>query len=155
MEVDGSTIPGEERRDQWAEILLSNRRVVGPARHGGTVYLVLEHVEWAGIEARHNPLLLLLAAGAALLALPDWGVVRIIAVLSAIVLVLSYFLTRSTTVRIGAGQGRIEHRLPSADRQAALDFCESIVTAAHEARQGAATRAVETRAARRLGDAAQ
>lgn len=127
-------IPNETIRDQWAAIMLTNRRVIGPGRDGGTIFLVLERVDWAGIRGTHHPWLILIAIASFMMAPVTWDVVGPGLLVIGLIVLLAYWVSRSTAISIGAGSGMIQHRLPRGGYDAAIAFCRKIVAEAHGAR---------------------
>ncbi len=135
---------GEQEIQSWKTLTVTTHRVILWASVGGeqsSTSLMLMKIEWTRIARTHQPLLLLLAllflVGGLLFS--QFAMNALIVLFgAAIITMLAYLGSRKIALQIGAGDGRIEVVLGSAQalRDSARDFLDIVDSAAAAAQRG-------------------
>ncbi len=135
---------GEQEIQSWKTLTVTTHRVIFWASVGGeqsSTSLMLMKIEWTRIARTHQPLLLLLAllflVGGLLFS--QFSMNALIVLFGAsIITMLAYLGSRKIALQIGAGDGRIEVVLGSAQalRDAARDFLDIVDSVAAAAQRG-------------------
>lgn len=133
-----SSLPGESSIAQWSNLTLSTHRVWATHREAGTDAIrsmPIDAIESVGIDRRHQPVLLLVAALCALFALMLLGVgpsdragAVFALLLLAVIFAALYFAGRKVGVEIFAGSARITAAIggSAANVEEAMRFLDAV-----------------------------
>jgi len=135
--MERTILPGETELQRSNQLLLTSHRLslnVNGSSSWSTSIL-LRDLEWSRIGRSHRPLLAVLAGFAgivALVALTEEPAYSLLPMIAAVILLVSYYGSRRTTMLFAAGDGRIEIMLAgdAKSRENARIFANAVEHAA-------------------------
>ncbi len=146
MAENFTLIEDEEIVAEWANLVLTNRRIVGYGSDGGLVMLPICNIHSAGFVTASADWLIVMvllavlcaagaAVGGATSSSPDGYVaVAVLCGLLAVGALAAWLSSKSTVVAVTAGNQRVAVLMKGHEQQGAVAFCRSVIGAVYSSR---------------------